>query len=490
MNVNKDATLKQTLDYKLINFKEIESPAAGDQYYFVLILALITSLLWKNPFLSLICAINMHFILKLFWRKHQIAILLFCLLWHWLQIYASVWEANYFGQTMNQSFPLHGYFVTILASIGLVSLSLGIYSSINNAPIAIQYQDLAEQAKQINPKKAILLYVGFSILSNILERIAFSLPLFSQILIYISKISLVLYFVLGFTTLLTNKYYYLFILTSIYEFITGFYSYFADFKIVIFAFILSVIPIIKIFDIKKFLLLVIVGYFAVFALNFWQTIKNDYREFIGGGQTQVVNSNFKESLEKLAYLAFNVKEEELDQNVKLTFRRVGYLEFFSIVVNRVPAILPYEKGDLLLNNLSFVFIPRFINPNKGIKNDTEKTQKYTGKIFYTKGSSFSLGYFTEAYIDFGPFFMMPFLYILGLVIGRLYTIVNMHIYLNVILKSAIISVVFLAFQSFETDSITLYGQLFWGSMAHFILLMPVYKLINGFIMNAKDVEEH
>ena len=83
--------------------------------------------------------------------------------------------------------------------------------------------------------------------------------------------------------------------------------------------------------------------------------------------------------------------------------------------------IPYENGQLLKDNLTFALVPRILNANKGVKDDKVKVEKYTNFNFGLNSiSSFSLGHYCEAYIDWGPIGMMIHLLIYGLVGGWLW----------------------------------------------------------------------
>ena len=100
---------------------------------------------------------------------------------------------------------------------------------------------------------------------------------------------------------------------------------------------------------------------------------------------------------------------------------MGYLEYFSNAVAKVPTEIEHEKGQLLASNLEFALIPRFLSPNKGVKDDKAKVEKYTDFYFGTYGgSSFSLGHYCEAYIDWGRWGMALQLFIYGMIGGGLY----------------------------------------------------------------------
>ena len=60
-------------------------------------------------------------------------------------------------------------------------------------------------------------------------------------------------------------------------------------------------------------------------------------------------------------------------------------------------------------------------PDKEVIDDLVRTNLYTGGVAgISEGTSISLGYVAESYIDFGPIGMFPALFLIGLMFGRIY----------------------------------------------------------------------
>jgi hypothetical protein len=68
------------------------------------------------------------------------------------------------------------------------------------------------------------------------------------------------------------------------------------------------------------------------------------------------------------------------------------------------------------------FTPRILFPDKRAINDSDLTRQYTGLDVggTDQGTSISLGYMAESYIDFGPVLMFAPIAALGLGLGRFY----------------------------------------------------------------------
>ena len=143
----------------------------------------------------------------------------------------------------------------------------------------------------------------------------------------------------------------------------------------------------------------------------WQGIKPVYRAYLtgqeslrGGLQSQAVNQTRSDALAKFIELsgdfyrgelqADNFEASDTEELQFSTLRRVGYLEFMCLTINKVPEEIDHEKGALLSSNLTFALIPRFLNPIKGVKDDGAKVEKYTG-FMVSDSASFSLGHYVE-----------------------------------------------------------------------------------------------
>ena len=150
---------------------------------------------------------------------------------------------------------------------------------------------------------------------------------------------------------------------------------------------------------------------------------------------------------------------------------------------KVPAEIPHEGGSLLSQSLTFAFIPRILAPNKGIKNDRAKVEKYTDVYFGENPfASFSLGHYCEAYIDWGPLGMMVHLFIYGVIGGILFKVtMRRGQSINPILSFGLLWVILYPWGTFQQDMVVVAGKTAWGALCQLILFFPIYTLINRFI---------
>lgn len=448
---------------------------------FLLGLTLVNS----NPLETLASFILFIIIVRLFWRNNTPFAIVYCLIWQWLEISTSLWESNYYGETLNQTFNKTGLQTYWLAFFGLVSITLGLFFSTRKTFNNRSYQNIDKVAQEISIQKLARLYAIFFVASIFISGIAFSLPSITQLLLHIVSLKTAIYLCICYAYFFQKKQFKLFFLISVIEFIAGLYSYFSSFKIVFIVILLSYVITIKKIDFKKIISVASLVSIAFFVLLIWQTIKTDYRNFLSGGkQSQNVSVSFTDSMTKLFELTSNHTDYLSDDKVKGLFRRVGYLEYFALTVNRVPNILPHENGQLLIDNLSFVLLPRILNAAKGVKDDTKKTSKYTGLTFagIEAGTSFSLSYYAETFIDFGPIGMMFMLFSLACFVGMIYNRFMAIKSYNPLFKYSLVTVVLFPFASYGSDMIFLFGMLFWGTFVHLILFKKVYIYMNKWLL--------
>lgn len=155
----------------------------------------------------------------------------------------------------------------------------------------------------------------------------------------------------------------------------------------------------------------------------WSAIKGEYRAYVSGGTgQQVVVVGYSGRVAELGHLASGLDAHALADGADALIQRLMYFNFFGVVLDRVPNVLPYAGGQLWGDAVLRCIMPRLLFPNKNAVNDSTLTNHYTGLGVATaeQGTSISMGYMTEAYIDFGPILMFVPIAMLGLFIGYFY----------------------------------------------------------------------
>lgn len=208
-----------------------------------------------------------------------------------------------------------------------------------------------------------------------------------------------------------------------FEFILSIGGYFASFKEVFFFALFGLAAANVRFGPRMLISGTVMAAFMLGLGITWTAIKVDYRNFANAGSgQQIVAVDYGERLIKIGQLAGNLESSALSEATDNLFRRLMYHQFFGVVVNRVPSYLPHTGGELWGEAISRAFMPRLFFPDKRAINDSDLTNQYTGLRVATaeQGTSISLGYMAESYIDFGPILMFIPIGVLGAGIGFFY----------------------------------------------------------------------
>jgi hypothetical protein len=169
--------------------------------------------------------------------------------------------------------------------------------------------------------------------------------------------------------------------------------------------------------------LLIVGIVTIAGIG-WISIREEYRNFLnqGTGQ-QVVLVSPTEQVAEFADLVTNIEPDDFRGSVEQMFRRVAYVDYFGAVLDYVPKRHPFENGALLWKTIHHILMPRFLDPDKAIlESDSELTRRYTGLSVAgsDRGTSISIGYIAEGYVDFGAYGMLILALAFGFIWGWMY----------------------------------------------------------------------
>ncbi len=213
------------------------------------------------------------------------------------------------------------------------------------------------------------------------------------------------------------------------EVVKGFTGYFGEFQMVLFVLlvgIFSVRPKLKLGTICAGL---VVASIVLTLGAFWSAVKVNYRSYVGQGpQSQAVVVPVGDRLgylvERLLEVDWNTMSTGFDQLAK----RWGYVDFLAATMRNVPARLPHQNGAQIGDAVMHVLQPRLFFPDKPpLLSDNQLAAKYAGfrlDASTSAGTSFSLGYVAELYIDFGILGTIGGMFVLGLLGGRAFRFVS------------------------------------------------------------------
>ncbi|MCW3090886.1 MAG: hypothetical protein JWP81_1955 [Ferruginibacter sp.] len=441
---------------------------------FLLMTVLLSLLLMKNGFYLFVTTATIFLALYILQQPFKPGVFSIFAVQHFLQIAAGVWLCNYLGQDIDYNTNSRST-ATIAGCVGIFFLLAPVYYVQNKIPTQT-FASLRAFTQQFSTQKIMYAYIVAFFTASSLGAVAFLFGGLTQIIFSLVKIKWMLFLLFGFQCFLRDEKKNIFYIFVALEFLSGFFSFFSEFKTVIYFLIVMIFSLVEKLDFKKVLYVSVVGVcLTVFGL-FWTNIKGEYRSFLNSGtSSQVAGVERDAAMDKLYDLSNKVDNEKLEGSVVQMLDRIQYTYHFAKTIDRMPSVLPFEGGDNWLRSLEFSTTPRFLNPDKPTYDATTKTKYYTGIRYLGKeyGVSFSLGYFADCFIDFGIYGMMFVLLALGMVYGLIYNYLLRKSSNNLVFNYAVVGAFFMEFNALEMDSTFLLGRLF-SSLVTFILLVQFF----------------
>lgn len=448
----------------------------------LLIIGILAFPLFQNGFYLFLCFATLFGMLASLWKSHRPGIIVFAFTIQWIQVVAFVIWMNVLGKPI-EFLSKNTPYALVTACLGLLLMAFIISKGLNKLPIYSD-EEFRRQANLVDERRLLLLYV-FSTL--FLSSIGFAFGNTSglaQVLVTLSFLKWIFFIWYGIIVWVSKKNRIILVVILAYEFTTGLYSYFSSFKEVLFYTIIVSLTFIKQITFRQFINFLIISVCLLFVFVTWTAIKGGYRQFLNQGtRQQVVNVSKSEALTMISEKVQNISWKQYQMSMNLALYRIQYIYHLSIVMDRIPKVMPHENGKLWWENVSFVFTPRILFPEKPIYEPTKKTNKYTGFKYagIQKGAAFSLGYFADSYVDFGYAGMFLPISLIGLFVFLIYrTFYTMH-HLNLFLRFAIINVTLYTFISFESDGVFLFGRLLTSYVVFWILGKTIFPALQKWL---------
>lgn len=435
----------------------------------------------SNPVETIWTGILFWWVCRNFWWQQVPGIILFALIIPFIEIHTGVLNANSSNISLNDAFNGTGRKTFWLSSIGYLMVCLGLNSTLKKERFIaeLHIERLRQLFQGVTMARLILLFLILTALGfGVDAAIPWNSSL-KQFEVQFLKLPSVVLFAACIHYFLFRKQGLVFASFIIIVVIQSLYSYFSEWRLpfeILIAASLIQIKEFKLSQLIKYGPLVLV---LLIFVGIWQSIKSEYRYILSDGkENQTIQLSRNEAIETALSLAIASYEEGTYADstvVQATYQRTGYLEYFAATIEKVPSEIKHEHGLLTSSNLEYVIVPRILNPDKSLKSDRAKVEKYTGLYFggARSSASFSLGHYCEAYIDWGPFGMMIHLFLYGCLGGWLANLfLQQSIVKNTIFGAGILFTILSFWGTYQKDMITLTGSIFWGGLA-FIVLFPV-----------------
>lgn len=410
-------------------------------------------------------------ILKYLWTPYQPAVFLFGLVFQWTQSALRIFQANFAGEKLdifdrsaNASIAAYA----ALSSTLIVSLVLAWFVRMNKWDKTYLLNTLTS----VNIKRVfglhIIMFIGMPLLS--LAKIGG----LSQIIVSLESLKWLGYCLLVMSVVVQRRLYLLLGISFISELILGFTGYFSSFKNVVFFSLISILSLTPRVTPGRVIISTVLGVFVIALGLFWTSIKGDYRKFLSGGQrAQIVTVSATESLEYVYSSFSTVRNTPVEITLEAFLNRLQYTKMIQLVMDYIPRHFDHQQGKQWQDAIRHIFQPRLLFPDKPPLDDSAITSKYTGLRWAgaDEGTSISIGYVAESYVDYGiPQMFIP-VAILALLVGLLYRNITRQPQKYALLFYVTSIVLFIRFSHIETS----YTKIIGGLITTFLVYILIIK---------------
>ena len=389
-----------------------------------LILFSVLGLLSTNPALTVASLAVLVIFFKMFWRPGEPPILLFILGYQWLQASILVFYGDWQGlplQEMDRSQYVNE--ATWYSLLGLLFVAAGLRLGAGPSYASVSEKLVTSHVSQLSVRRLFYACLFAIVAASVLGTAAYIFRPLSQPILMFSWIHWVVVYIFAYTVLSQKRGYGALLLIFGIEIVIGFLGFFSGFKIILVIFLMAALAAPSALRGVRIRSALALGACILVLGVVWTGIKKEYRDFLNQGtEQQVVLVSVVDRVDKLTELISGLTKEDMQASADTLIHRLTYVHFFGDTIHMVPDKIPYENGKLWTEALQNAFMPRVFFPNKPSIDDSVRTAYYTGKYVAgaDDGTSISLGYIAESYIDFGPFLMAVPLVLWGYFIGRIF----------------------------------------------------------------------
>jgi hypothetical protein len=366
----------------------------------------IVFLLGQNALLGLFAMISFGIITRMVWRTGEPQLPFYVCAFQWIQVASAIIQSDLAGSALANVYPG----MTFEKATWLSLLAVTIFAIVFGAVIRIrapQSKELIDATSstilKLNLPNLFISWLALFLVYTLIMG-AIRIPSLGTLINPIAYLRYGFAYLIFQNVLLKNKSWIFLLIVLISETIVGFLGFFGTFRLIYFVLILAAGSVL--YHNKK-LWLPLIASLSVLAIIgfFWQGVKQDYRSFVSGGErVQAIEVSTEEQLEYLENAIQDINSDTLIKGAENTLARLEYIGFFGLAIKQVPENIDYTGGRLWKEALMNVFMPRILFPNKMSFNDSDRTNEFCGVRVAdaSEGTSISIGFIGESYIDFGP----------------------------------------------------------------------------------------
>ena len=374
----------------------------------------------RDPLITAACGALPFALVSILDRTRMPSIVLFYLMFMWLEIAARVVLTYIDEEALGDGFygpdvcPAAWY-----AMASLIVLATVFRLHLGRAPASTGHQ--FDDHLRWSPRSVFQVYLLTVGLAFALAPLARLSPGLAQPLQALASVKWVAIFALFATVLSVHKGLILLMVVVLIEIVVGFTGLFSEFKQVLIVVLLSALSVRITLRIST-----VVGIAAAVSLLlglgvFWTAVKVEYRGLATEySDNQVISASLDDRTGLLLEKALNPAEIEWGAAVERMIRRVAYIDFFGAVIGMVRTSEEEENFPRWRDTLEHVSKPRLLFPDKDVLDDTEVYLRYVRDEVGDErrpGTSISIGYLAENFIDFGFPLMLAPIALMGLLLS-------------------------------------------------------------------------
>lgn len=373
----------------------------------------------RDPLVVTVCGFMPLVLIGIVEKPGMPSVVVYYLLFVWIQAAARVLLAASDGESLAEGF----YGADVYRAFWYSMASLIVFATVFRITLQGVPPPSEERLHEHfawKPTSLFYLYLATSVMSFALTPLAMMSVAIAQPVQALGSLKFVAIFMLLASVLSTGSGYRFLALTMVIEIVSGFTGLFSGFKTVFFVLLLAAFAI----RIPLRLPIVAGGTAAVALLIglglFWTAVKSEYRD-VASGYTgdQVISASIGERAGLLLRKAVHPEEIDWGLAADQLLRRIAYIDFFGASISITETAPEPEVFARWRDALEHVAKPRILFPGKAALNDTEVFMRYVRPNVddINTGTSISIGFLAENFIDFGFPGMLAPVAALGLLLG-------------------------------------------------------------------------
>jgi hypothetical protein len=429
----------------------------------VVLLTIVGAIASPEHLLVLCVGLTLAAGLWLLWPENDSPILVMAFALQWLQVAVKPIETALTGQHLQDFADYNEALLpgAWLGIAGIAAVGMGMYLGRGRS----RYDwtsSLARDTVEVWPQGMVVQIALFLIVAgHALAVAAAAAGPARQVLLAFAGVRHAGLFLLAYWCLLQRRSYGLLAVVAVLEVISGLTGFFADFRESILALLVAAVAARPRLNFRRFLVMSL-ALLATFTISvFWSAMKTDYRDFLNGGtRQQIVVQPLGARLGYVGQAADEFNGNQFQKGLRALTSRESYIDVLSATLEHVPLVIPFEDGHLLGASLLNIAEPRIFFPDKpATPDDSLVSTRYTGLRFdLAVGTSVSIGYLGELYIDFGKVGAVIGAFVIGILAGRIYAILRGYQGIPLPFTYAILTMSMLPFIFFESDLVRFIGS--------------------------------